>query len=89
MDKMIVIPLNLFSLEQEIIIVDEIGNKSFAKVELTHLPEVIVEACGVNSTDNVRLIGNKNYAEALANEIKEYAAMNYANKNLNISIMEA
>lgn len=89
MDKIIVIPLNLFSLDQEIIIVDQTGNQSFAKVELAHLPEVVVEACGVNSTDNVRLIGNKNYAEALANEIKEYAAMNYANKNLNISIMEA
>ena len=89
MDKMIVIPINLFSLDQEIIIVDETANKSFAKVELAHLPEVVVEACGVNSTDSVRLIGNKNYAEALANEIKEYAAMNYANKNLNINIMEA
>ena len=89
MDKMVIIPLNLFSLDQEIIIVDETGNKSFAKVELAHLPEVVVEACGVNSTDSVRLIGNKNYAEALANEIKEYAAMNYANKVLNISIVEA
>ena len=89
MDKMIVIPLNLFSLDQEIIIVDETGNKGFAKVELAHLPEVVVEVCGVNSTDSVRLIGNKNYAEALANEIKEYVTMNYANKILNIDIMEA
>lgn len=89
MDKMIVIPLNLFSLDQEIIVVDETGNHSFAKVELAYLPEVVVEACGVNCTDNIRLIGNKNYAEALVNEIKEYAAMNYANKVLNIDIVEA
>ena len=36
-----------------------------------------------------RLIGNKNYAEALANEIKEYAIQNYTNKELNIIITEA
>ena len=89
MDKMIIIPINLFSLDQEIIIVNQDGNQSFAKVDLAHLPEVVVEACGVNYTDNIRLIGNKNYAEALANEIKEYAMINYSNKELNIEIMEA
>ena len=89
MDKMIIIPINLFSLDQEIIVVNQDGNQSFAKVDLAHLPEVVVEACGVNYTDNIRLIGNKNYAEALANEIKEYAMINYSNKELNIEIMEA
>ena len=88
MDKIIIIPINLFSLDQEIIVVNQNGNQSFAKVDLAHLPEVVVEACGVNSTDNIRLIGNKNYAEALASEIKEYAIMNYTNKQLNIEIME-
>ena len=89
MDKMIVIPINLFTLDQEIIVVDQSGNHSFAKVELAHLPEVIVEACGVNNTENVRLIGNRNYAEALANEIREYASLNYSNKELYINIVEA
>ena len=89
MDKMIIIPINLFSLDQEIIVIDHSGNQSFAKVELAHLPEVVVEACSVHFTDNIRLIGNKNYAEALANEIKEYAMINYSNKELNIEIMEA
>lgn len=89
MDKMIIIPINLFSLDQEIIVVDQGGNHSFAKVELAHLPEVIVEACNVNHTENIKLMGNKHYAEALSNEIKEYAAINYANKNLNIEIVEA
>lgn len=89
MDKMIIIPINLFSLDQEIIVVDQGGNHSFAKVELAHLPEVVVEACGVSFTNNIRLIGNRNYAEALASEIKEYATMNYANKVLNIDIVEA
>ena len=89
MDKMIIIPINLFSLDQEIIVVNQDGSQSFAKVDLAHLPEVVVEACGVNYTDNIRLIGNKNYAEALANEIKEYAMINYSNKELNIEIMEA
>lgn len=89
MDKMVIIPLNLFKLEQEIMIAGQDGTQAFAQVELAHLPEVVVEACNVHNTDQIKLIGNGNYAEALANEIKEYAMQNYSNTNLNISIMEA
>ena len=88
MDKMIIVPLNLFSLNQCILISDENGARDFAHVELNHLPEVLVETANVHSTNNIRLIGNKNYAEALLNEIKEYAIQNYADNNLNITIME-
>lgn len=89
MDKMIIIPINLFKLEQEIMIIDQEGTHAFAQVDFAHLPEVIVEACGVHNVDTIKLIGNGNYAEALSNEIKEYAIQNYSNKELNISIMEA
>ena len=89
MDKLIIVPLNLFSLQQSIMVVDQDGSHAFANVELAHLPEVLVEATNVYHTNNIRLIGNKNYAEALANEIKEYAIQNYTNKELNIMIMEA
>lgn len=70
-------------------VVDQNGSRAFANVELAHLPEVLVEATSVHHTNNIRLIGNKNYAEALSNEIKEYAIQNYANKELNIMITEA
>ena len=70
-------------------IVDQDSSHTFTNVELAHLPEVLVEATNVHHTNNIRLIGNKNYAEALANEIKEYAIQNYTNKELNIIITEA
>ena len=89
MDKLIIVPLNLFNLQQSIMVVDQDGSHAFANVELAHLPEVLVEATNVHHTNNIRLIGNKNYAEALANEIKEYAIQNYTNKELNIMITEA
>ena len=89
MDKLIIVPLNLFNLQQSIMIIDQDGSHACANVELAHLPEVLVEATNVHHTNNIRLIGNKNYAEALANEIKEYAIQNYTNKELNIIITEA
>ena len=89
MDKLIIVPLNLFNLQQSIMVVDQAGGHAFANVVLAHLPEVLVEATNVHHTNNIRLIGNKNYAEALANEIKEYAIQNYTNKELNIMITEA
>ena len=89
MDNMIIIPLNLFKLEQEIMVINQEGTHAFAQVDLAHLPEVIVEACGVYNTNAIKLIGNGNYAEALSNEIREYAIQNYSNNNLEITIMEA
>ena len=89
MDKMVIIPLNLFKLEQEIMIVGQDGTQAFAQVDIAELPEVIVAACKVHNTNNVRLIGNGNYAQALSNEIKEYAIQDYAECELNISILEA
>jgi hypothetical protein len=89
MDKMIIIPINLFRLAQEILIVDETGTKTFAQVDLLTLPEVVVEASNVYGTNKIRLIGNSNYASALATEITEYAIVNYSNTNLDIDIVEA
>lgn len=89
MDKMIIIPINLFRLAQEIMIVDQEGTHTFAQVDLADLPEVIVSACKVHNTNQVRLIGNGNYAQALSNEIREYAMQDYAECELNISILEA
>lgn len=89
MDKIIVIPINLFRFEQEILIVDDNSTTKFASVDLTSLPEVAVEACGVHGISDIKLIGNVNYAQAIANEIQEYKLQNYSNKKINVSIVEA
>ena len=90
MNKQILVHINLFSLDQQILIIDEHGAMSnFASVDISHLPEVVVEATTAYGTNKISLVGNKNYAEALKNEINEYSIQNYSNKNLNITIMEA
>ena len=86
-DKIIVVPLNLFKLEQEIIVVDSDSSSTFAQVELSHLPEVLIEACKVHDINEIKIIGNGNYSEALSNEIKNYAIQNYSEKNIEISII--
>ena len=89
MDKQILIPINLFSLNQQIVIIDENGNmNNFAQVELTSLPEVVVEASRVYDISKIKIIGNANYGEALSNEINEFANSNYSNSNLNIIVLE-
>ena len=88
-NKMIVVPINLFRLAQEILIIDEDTTKTFAEVELSELPDVITEAANAFNINNIRIVGNQNYATALLNEIKEYTLQNYSNNNLNITIVEA
>lgn len=89
MDKSIIIPLNLFKLDQEILITDQDNCRTFAYAGLADLPEVVVEASRAYDIDQVKLIGNGNYAEAISSEITEYLITNYSEKKLNISIMEA
>jgi uncharacterized lipoprotein YmbA len=89
-NKIVIVPLNLFSLNQTIFIVDKEKEKTqiFTTVEVSTLPEAMVEACVVYSTSEIKIIGNTNYAQALANEIKEYSTKYYSNKELNITITE-
>ena len=89
MDKSIIIPLNLFKLDQEILITDQDTCRTFAYVGFAELPEVVVETSRAYDIHDVKLIGNGNYAEAISNEIKEYLTTNYSDNILNISIMEA
>ena len=88
MDKMIVIPMNLFNFTQEVLIVDNNTTKTLTRADFTSLPEVVTEACNAFGIENIKILGNTNYAQALLNEIQEYSVNNYSNKNLNISIME-
>ena len=87
-NKMSVVPINLFRLAQEILIVDDTNTETFAQVDLSELPEVIIEAANTFGIEDIKLMGNENYATALLNEIKEYSLQNYSNNNLNIIIME-
>lgn len=88
LDKQIIIPINLFTLDQTIYIATDSEVKEFTKTDFAHLPEVIVELANVQDVNNIKIIGNKNYSEAVANEIKEYNLKNYGFKELNITIME-
>lgn len=88
MDKFIVVPFNLFSLEQQILICDENDTKEFARVELAKLPEVLADLAFAQHIDKVKLVGNASYATALETEIKNYVVGNYAQHSLNIEILE-
>lgn len=88
MNKFIVVPFNMFSLEQQILLCDDNNTTEFARVELAKLPEVIADLAYAQHIDSVKLAGNKSYATALESEIKNYVVSNYAQHALNIEILE-
>lgn len=89
MNKIIAVPFNLFSLEQQIILCDDNDATEFARVELAKLPEVIADLAYAQHIDSIKLAGNESYATALKKEIEKYAISNYAECNqLNIEILE-
>lgn len=89
MNKLLVVPINLFTLEQQILICDDSNTIEFARVELAKIPEVLADLAYAKNINNIKLIGNKSYATALKDEINKYAINNYTEKNqLNISILE-
>lgn len=88
MNKILVVPFNMFSLEQQILICDDNDTTEFARVELAKLPEVLADLAYAQHIDTIKLAGNKSYATALETEIKNYAVSNYAQHELNIEILE-
>lgn len=90
MNKFIAIPINLFTLDQQIMLYDTEQNKvtEFAKVELAKLPEVLADLAHVQQIHNIKLIGNKYYAQAIKSELDNYVITNYAEHQLNVEILE-
>lgn len=88
MNKILVVPFNIFSLEQQILICDDNDTTEFARVELAKLPEVLADLAYAQHIDTIKLAGNKSYATALETEIKNYVVSNYAQHELNIEILE-
>lgn len=89
MNKFIVIPINLFTLEQQILLCDENSTAEFAKVELAKVPEVLADLAYAQHIDKIKLVGNFSYAAAMRGEILSYAKHNYAEKEqLNVEILE-
>lgn len=88
MNKILVVPFNMFSLEQQILICDDNDTTEFARVELAKLSEVLADLAYAQHIDTIKLAGNKSYATALETEIKNYVVSNYAQHELNIEILE-
>lgn len=89
-NKIIAVPFNMFTLEQQILLYDEDnGTTEFARVELAKLPEVVADLAYAQHIDTIKLAGNKSYVTALETEIKNYVVSNYAQYELNIEILEA
>lgn len=85
MNNKIIVPINLFDLNQTIYI----NNKRYCSVGLHNLGEVITDAANETGTNEVLLFGNREYCERIKQEIFESNIKNYNNIiDLKVEIQE-
>lgn len=88
LDNYLIVYFNLNTYHQSIFIMKDgkIDNMLVTTVE--ELPEQINNLCKCHKINNVKLKGISEYLTETANQIKEYATLNYSNNELNIEILE-
>lgn len=80
--------LNLFALEQTIYSINEFGeSQQIAATEMEQLPATLSAIYNELSAEKIILIGLKSYANPIAQQIKQFAAMHYKNNNIEIEVV--
>ena len=77
----------MFDLHQRIIFVDEKGNMNEIGIaNLDNLSEMIADLCTQYNVNKVHLIGNKEYADMTASEIRSHGAAKYGNHYIEVEV---
>lgn len=77
----------MFDLHQRIILVQKDGQmKEIAIANLDNLSEIIADACAQYKLNKVHLIGNHEYADTVATDIRMRGAAKYGNNYLEVEI---
>ena len=77
----------MFDLHQRIVFVDETGSmKEIGVANLDNLSEMIADLCTKYQVNKVHLIGNKEYANIMANEICLHGATKYGNHYIEVEV---
>ena len=77
----------MFDLHQRIIFVDEKGNMNEIGIaNLDNLSEMIADLCTQYNVNKVHLIGNKEYADMTASEIRFHGAAKYGNHYIEVEV---
>lgn len=77
----------MFDLHQRIIFVDEKANMNEIGIaNLDNLSEMIADLCTQYNVNKVHLIGNKEYADMTASEIRLHGAAKYGNYYIEVEV---
>lgn len=77
----------MFDLHQRIVFVDEKGDmKEIGVANLDNLSEMIAGLCMEYKVNKVHLIGNREYADVAASEIRLHSAAKYGNHYIEVEV---
>lgn len=86
--KYIVCNVNLFAYENAVQVLDAENDsvKTIAATNFNQLPEIIAAACVQEGTNQVKLFGNRLFANEMAEAIIELAKRNYSNFEIEVEV---
>ena len=86
--KTIICHFSLFDLHQNVYLVDSETetHKHIAATTMEELGQIIANSCQATGTNKVHLFGNKQYADAIINDIDIYSNQAYSNHVIEIEV---
>lgn len=87
--KKIVCELHMFSLNQNIYVIDDDGTHEIAvPANMEELPEIISALCHSKNIDKVMLTGNSVFGAAVAEDILAYSKQQYKENNIEVEVVK-
>lgn len=80
--------LNLFDAMQTVHYQDDTAMSECACVEMKELGHTIATVCNETNCFTVKVIGNKSYAESIADDIRVCNAFMYKNNTIEVEVIE-
>ena len=87
--KKIVCELHMFSLNQNIYVIDDDGTHEFAVPStMEELPEIISALCHSKNINKVMLTGNSVFGAAVAEDILAYSKNHYSENIIEVEVVK-
>jgi hypothetical protein len=88
MEKIIICPFDLFDFKQTVFIASEDASdiEAVAETTIDDLGKTIAGVSAANDINFIRLIGQEDYADNIANDIKKYNMKFYGNRQIRIEV---
>lgn len=89
MDKYLIVNINMFSLNNQVFLVDDFTREpsQIGVYSLTNLPQALVQIAYDNDINIIKIAGNNQYSEKISSEIAIQESLLFKEKKIKVEVI--